>query len=137
MIAPQGLAASSGEIIAMKKRTTFGVLLWAALAAVAAASSPSYGQPAAAGPAAETPGFPLGPRDRLRLRIGQWEPTQGIYVPWLDFGGDYLVGSDGTLSLPMIGTIVATGRSPEEVASEIHAEVLTEDSVLDIDRFNL
>lgn len=109
----------------MKRLTKFGVLLWAALAAAGAVSVTAQGQPAPAGPATETRSFPLGPRDQLRLRVGQWEPTQGVYMPWPDFGGDYLVGSDGTLSLPMIGTIMAAGRSPEEVAGEISVELYT------------
>ena len=107
----------------MNRLTKFGILLSAIIIATTTGTTATYGQSASTGLTAETMSFPLGPRDHLRLRVGQWDPMQGIYVPWLDFGGEYLVGSNGTLSLPLIGTLMATGRSPEELADEISVEL--------------
>ena len=97
------------------------------LVAALAMFSQVHGQSAAAGSsdaaAFDSKDFPLGPRDKLRLRVGQWEPTEGVYKSWPEFGGEYLVGSTGLLSLPLIGAVNAAGRSPEVVAGEISSEL--------------
>ncbi|MEY4983231.1 MAG: hypothetical protein RIR62_1497 [Pseudomonadota bacterium] len=72
---------------------------------------------AAAGPAAG--GYRIGPRERLLIRIGQWDPVERTYAAWADVGGDYLVGADGMLSVPMAGPVRAEGLTTAELSAAI------------------
>ena len=63
--------------------------------------------------------YRLGARDKLMVRVGRWDAATGVYEGWVDVGGEYLVGPDGTVSLPLIGNIAASGLTPSELAEEI------------------
>lgn len=67
--------------------------------------------------------YVLGPLDVLMVRVGHWDLTEGVYVPWEGLGGEYAVGPDGTLSLPIAGTVPAAGRRLDDTAAAI-AEAL-------------
>ncbi|MGN7294279.1 polysaccharide biosynthesis/export family protein [Rhizobium sp. SAFR-030] len=69
--------------------------------------------------AAESSGYHLGVMDKIRVRIAQWEPTDGSFKSWDALSGDYSIGPAGALSLPFIGSLEAAGKTPEEVADEI------------------
>jgi exopolysaccharide production protein ExoF len=69
--------------------------------------------------AAEGSGYHLGVMDKIRVRIAQWEPTDGSFKSWDALSGDYSIGPAGALSLPFIGSLDAAGKTPEEVANEI------------------
>jgi exopolysaccharide production protein ExoF len=77
--------------------------------------------------------YVLGPQDVLMVRIGHWDATEGVYVPWEGLGGEYTVGPDGTLSLPIAGTVPAGGQRPDETAAAIaealRARVVSRDEV--------
>lgn len=70
--------------------------------------------------AAET-AYQLGPMDKLRVRVAQWVPGEGVFRSWDALSGDYSVGADGNLSLPFVGSITASGKTPDAVADEIGA----------------
>lgn len=53
--------------------------------------------------------YRLGVQDRLRIHVHEW-PT---------LTGEFVVGSGGTLVLPLIGAIAADGLEPAELANEI------------------
>ncbi|SFV27693.1 polysaccharide export outer membrane protein [Devosia crocina] len=61
----------------------------------------------------------LWPQTRISLKVIQWIPLKGIYEQWEAISGDYVIGSDGSLTLPVIGTISTSGKDSEEIASEI------------------
>jgi polysaccharide biosynthesis/export protein ExoF len=53
--------------------------------------------------------YRLAPSDGVRIKVQDWP----------DLAGDYAVGPDGTLSLPMIGTIKAQGMNTETFAAAV------------------
>ncbi len=69
--------------------------------------------------AAAQDAYRLGAMDKLRIRIAQWVPADGSIQNWEAVAGDYAVGPDGNLSLPLIGDLPAAGKTTGEVASEI------------------
>lgn len=77
--------------------------------------------PALTGPAAKAAetAYQLGPMDKLRIRVAQWVPAEGVFRSWDALSGDYSVGADGNLSLPFVGSITVSGKTPETVADAI------------------
>ncbi len=59
------------------------------------------------------------PRTKVKLSVVQWIPTKGQYQSWDALGGEFEVGDDGTLLLPVVGAIDVSGRSTAKVADEI------------------
>ena len=72
----------------------------------------------AAAEAADT-GYRLGPREKLFIRIGQWDSVAMTYSSWPDVSGEYHVGADGMLSVPMAGAVQAAGLTTAELAADI------------------
>lgn len=60
----------------------------------------------------------LEPRDRVELRVARWDAAAGAMSPidWLR--GEHVVDDDGTLELPVAGSVQAMGRAPSEVAAD-------------------
>lgn len=87
-------------------------------AAVLALVFLSVAHPAMAGPADQKQQYILGPGDQVRLTVfGE-----------ADLSGEFKVGDDGTISLPLIGQIAAKGLTPSQLEQGI-AEMLTPDYV--------
>ncbi|MFD1746710.1 polysaccharide biosynthesis/export family protein [Rhizobium helianthi] len=63
--------------------------------------------------------YRLGVMDKIHVRVAGWEPTEGTMQNWEALSGDYTVGPSGAVSLPFIGSIEASGKTPEEMAKEI------------------
>lgn len=59
--------------------------------------------------AQEAEPYRLGVQDRLRIHIHEW--------PILT--GEFVVGANGSLVLPLIGSVLAKGLDPSELANEI------------------
>ncbi|WP_284209866.1 polysaccharide biosynthesis/export family protein [Methylorubrum aminovorans] len=59
--------------------------------------------------AAEAVQYRLGAQDRLRIHVYEWPALTG----------EFTVGADGTLSLPLIGQVSVTGLQPADLAQEI------------------
>jgi polysaccharide export outer membrane protein len=92
-------------------RATWGGLLLLGLCAgvvEAQAEKPSGVRPAAAAPGA-APEYSVGPGDLLQVVV--WKEP--------DLTRDVLVRVDGRITLPLLGEIEATGRSPKQLADEI------------------
>lgn len=67
----------------------------------------------------------LGPQDRVAIKIVEWKASQGNYQEWTPLGGEYTVGPQGTISVPLIGSVEAEGKTPAQV-SEFLANQLQE-----------
>ncbi|HWK65866.1 MAG TPA: polysaccharide biosynthesis/export family protein [Rhizobiaceae bacterium] len=63
--------------------------------------------------------YRLGPMDRLRIRVVEWQTAEGAFRDWSGVSGDYTVGPTGDLSLPFIGEAPATGKTTAEIATMI------------------
>jgi protein involved in polysaccharide export with SLBB domain len=75
----------------------------------------------AAGAAAED--YLLGPMDKLRIRVVEWQSAEATAREWSSVSGEYVVGPSGTLSLPFVGEIPAAGRTTSDVAATIGDEL--------------
>jgi exopolysaccharide production protein ExoF len=67
--------------------------------------------------------YVLGPQDKLRLKVVEWRAGKAEYYEWTPFGAEYTVNPAGRVSLPMIGEIVAEGRTSDQLARAITAEL--------------
>ncbi|MXQ13566.1 polysaccharide biosynthesis/export family protein [Microvirga makkahensis] len=67
--------------------------------------------------------YRLGPQDKLRIKVVEWRTDKAEYFDWAVFANEYSVSASGTVSLPLIGSLPAAGRTTEEFATSI-AETL-------------
>lgn len=61
----------------------------------------------------------LGPQDVLKIRVFEWRPSTGTAFEWVPLTGDFSISAAGNLSLPIIGTIPAEGKTLEQVSAMI------------------
>lgn len=59
------------------------------------------------------------PQATLRVGVMQFVPSSGDYKTWAAFGGDYVVGADGTIVLPSLGPIAVGNEGPQALAAKI------------------
>jgi protein involved in polysaccharide export with SLBB domain len=60
---------------------------------------------------------------RIQVAIVQWNPTQGQYERWDALGGTFQVSAEGTIGLPVIGSLQVGDKTSAEAASQISAEL--------------
>ncbi len=65
--------------------------------------------------------YRIGVNDELSLRVQEWLPVEGEIREWEGMAGAYVVGADGTIFVPFLGTVEAAGRTRTEVAADIGA----------------
>lgn len=76
-----------------------------------------------AGDASASGSYKLGPREKLFVRIGSWDNTTQTYVSWPDASGEYTIGADGAVSIPMAGSVMAAGLTAEELSRAIVSKI--------------
>ncbi|NOG69734.1 polysaccharide biosynthesis/export family protein [Roseicella sp. DB1501] len=67
--------------------------------------------------AEDAPAYQLGPMDRLRIAVSEWSSAGGEIRTRLT--GEFTVDSAGILSVPMLGSMPAAGRSIAELSAAI------------------
>ena len=98
-------------------------LLWAlVLSGGLAKGAPAQTDPAST---VTVQDYHLGPREKLFIRIGQWDPVSQTYTAWPDVSGEYWVGADGLVSIPMAGPVRAAGLTVTELSTAILTQVQT------------
>jgi polysaccharide export outer membrane protein len=65
----------------------------------------------------------LSPQDALTYRLGAGDKLHIITFDEPQLTGDFFVGSDGLVSLPWIGGVLARGRTEAELRSDIEARL--------------
>ena len=80
-------------------------------------------QPARAAAADTGSAYTLGPLDKLKIRIAEWQTAEATFRDWSSISGDYSVGPDGKISMPFIGSVPAAGRTTSELATAIGREL--------------
>ncbi|MFJ6321798.1 MULTISPECIES: polysaccharide biosynthesis/export family protein [unclassified Rhizobium] len=65
------------------------------------------------------PGYHLGVMDKLHVRVAEWQTAEGTIRDWSVVSGDYTVGPSGSISIPFIGDMPATGKTTDEIAAAI------------------
>lgn len=61
----------------------------------------------------------LGPQDRIGIRVYDLRRNTGEAYSWTALNGEFSVGADGAVSLPIIGQVRASGGTPGELAEAI------------------
>ncbi|SDO26380.1 exopolysaccharide production protein ExoF [Methylobacterium phyllostachyos] len=72
---------------------------------------------------AEQREYALGPQDKLQIRVFDLKPSTGEAYQWQAYNGEYVVGYDGSLSLPLIGNVKALGRSTTDLERVVSDEL--------------
>ncbi len=67
--------------------------------------------------------YRLGAEDKLKIKVYEWRPGSSNAYEWTALTGEFTVAASGDLSLPLIGEVSASGKTPSEMASTI-AELL-------------
>ena len=61
----------------------------------------------------------LGPMDKLKVRVVEWQSAAGTFRDWEALNGEYAVGPTGLLSMPLVGEIEAQGRTTSDISAAI------------------
>ncbi len=67
--------------------------------------------------------YTLGPEDRVRLKVFEWRASRDETFSWEALNDEYALGSEGELSLPLVGKIDASGITRDELAERISAQL--------------
>jgi len=70
-------------------------------------------------PADAAQDYRLGPQDAVKIRVFEWRPSTGAPFEWVPLNGEFAVSAAGNLSLPIIGTMQASGKTVEEISNAI------------------
>lgn len=63
------------------------------------------------------PTYTLGPEDKLLLKV--WDVRNGDPYQWVALNGEFSVGPDGLISLPLVGEIKAAGESLSSLTTKV------------------
>lgn len=63
--------------------------------------------------------YRLGPMDKLHIRVAEWQSGEASARDWSSITGDYTVGPSGEISMPFIGQLQASGKTPAEIGKAI------------------
>jgi exopolysaccharide production protein ExoF len=67
--------------------------------------------------------YHLGVMDKLRIRVAEWQTAEGAVRDWSSISGDYTIGPSGSVSIPFIGDMPASGKTTNEIAEAIGVEL--------------
>src|SRR4051794_16365842 len=65
------------------------------------------------------------PQSRIRVTVTQWAPTKGDYLIWAPLGGEFVLSTEGTVVLPIIGTVDVGTLDSTGLAVEIATRLQT------------
>lgn len=63
--------------------------------------------------------YKLVPFTKLALKVVQFLPETGDYKSWDVIGGPLTVAADGTISIPTLGSIAATGLTADQLGAQV------------------
>lgn len=61
----------------------------------------------------------LVPQTKFRVKIIQWMPVKSAYEQWDALGGEFIVSTNGDVTLPVVGQLKAASIDTETLANEI------------------
>ncbi|MEI4485304.1 polysaccharide biosynthesis/export family protein [Frigidibacter sp. MR17.14] len=67
--------------------------------------------------------YVLGPQDQLAIRVNSLRRDTGEIYTWTPLSDTFAVGADGSIFLPLVGQVSASGSTPDQLAQSI-AEAL-------------
>lgn len=78
-----------------------------------------------AAPAAKAADYRLDVGDQVRLKVLDWRSTMGDVHEWTGLTGDYRIGADGMVSLPLLGAVKAAGLTVEQLSAAVSTQLQT------------
>jgi protein involved in polysaccharide export with SLBB domain len=64
--------------------------------------------------------YKLGPQDKVSIKVYEWRPARDEIYEWTAFNkAEYVVNASGSLSLPLLGEVRASGKSTAKLASDL------------------
>jgi protein involved in polysaccharide export with SLBB domain len=69
--------------------------------------------------------YRLGTGDQVRVKVYEWRSAVGEVYGWAALNADFRVGPDGKISLPLIGSVPATGQTLDQLADAIAERLQT------------
>jgi protein involved in polysaccharide export with SLBB domain len=69
--------------------------------------------------------YRLGATDRVRIKVFEWRPARDEIFEWKALNDEYVVGTSGNVSLPMIGEVAAKGLTTNELSHAIGERMIT------------
>ena len=87
------------------------LFFWTAVGLIAVAHSVSTAL------AADT--YALDVQDKLNIRVVEWQTAEGAVRDWPAVTGTYVIGPAGTISLPFVGEMPASGKTTAQIAAAI------------------
>lgn len=63
--------------------------------------------------------YVLGISDKLTIKVVQWKAADSSFEEWTALGGEYVVGADGQVNFPMIGSTEGAGRTSAQLAADM------------------
>lgn len=69
------------------------------------------------------PDYRLGVGDELRIRVFEWRSATGDVHQWDALKGEYDVGADGSIAMPLLGTLKASGLTTAQLADAISSDL--------------
>lgn len=67
--------------------------------------------------------YRLAAQTKIQISIVQWNPTKGEYLRWEPLGGTFQVSPEGTIALPVVGSLHVSDKTTVEVAALIATEL--------------
>ena len=70
-------------------------------------------------PATNPNEYHLAAQDKVRIRAFEWRASRDEVFEWTAMNSEYAVSAAGTISLPLLGDVVAANQTPHQLAAEI------------------
>lgn len=67
--------------------------------------------------------YVLGPADQISIRVVAWDASKLAFAQFDELGGDYTIGIDGTVMMPLVGSIRAAGQTEAALATAVSSAV--------------
>lgn len=99
------------------KSVSSRIMVWCGGAALAVALLLPIGA-VGSGPSAERR-YALGVGDEVRVKVYEWRSAVNNVHEWTALNGEYQVGPDGTIALPLVGEVPVEGLTTEAAAAAI------------------
>jgi len=68
---------------------------------------------------ADAQAYLLGPKDRLNIKVFEVRTSTGEIFNWEPLTGEFLVGPEGDIAMPLLGRILAAGRTADQLSQTI------------------
>jgi exopolysaccharide production protein ExoF len=64
-------------------------------------------------------GYRLDVGDKLKIKVFEWRSATGDVHEWTPLTGEYDVGADGAIPMPLLGSLKASGSTIDQLADAI------------------